>query len=160
MIYLYGLVLVATAISLCANFQKTLGAFKIAGREFFQIAPALFLMVILVTLFLFFVPDKMIVAYLGDQNKWTGFFLALLFGSVTIMPGFIVFPLCGILLKKGVSYMVLSAFANSLMLVGIVTFPLEKQYFGTKVTLIRNGLSLVIAMIVAIATGFFYGELS
>jgi uncharacterized membrane protein YraQ (UPF0718 family) len=159
MIYLYGFALAASLISLCADFKKTFTGFKVAWREFLQIAPALLFMVVLVTLLLWVVPDKVIVTYLGGQDKWTGFFFALLFGAVAIMPGFIAFPLCGILLKKGVSYMVLSAFANTLMMVGVATFPLEKRYFGTKVALIRNGLGLMIAVIVAIVTGFFYGEL-
>jgi len=58
--------------------------------------------------------------------------MASFFGSITLMPGFIAFPLCGILLKKGVTYMVLSAFSTTLMMVGFVTFPLEKNILGLK----------------------------
>ena len=76
-----------------------------------------------------------------------------------MMPGFIVFPLCGILLNKGVSYMVLSAFTTSLMMVGILTYPIEKEYFGAKVTIARNIISLITALIVAVSIGFFFGEL-
>jgi hypothetical protein len=56
--------------------------------------------------------------------------------------------------------MVLSAFANTLMMVGIVTAPLEKNYFGMKVTIARNAISFVIAIIVALMTGLFFGEIS
>jgi uncharacterized membrane protein YraQ (UPF0718 family) len=55
--------------------------------------------------------------------------------------------------------MVLSAFTTSLMMVGIVTFPIERSYFGTKVTLIRNFMSLLIAILIAIITGFCFGEI-
>jgi len=75
------------------------------------------------------------------------------------MPGFIAFPLAGILLEKGVLYMVLSAFTSSLMLVGILTYPIEKDYFGAKVTIMRNSISLVITVIIALATGLAFGEL-
>ncbi len=159
MIYLYLLVLLAFLASLFADPGKTFRALKIGAQELLRIAPALLLMVILVTFFLLFFPEEKIAHYLGGKNPWGAFSLALLFGSVTIMPGFIAFPLCGILLKAGVSYMVLSAFANALMLVGIATFPLEREYFGTRVALLRNGLGLAIAMVVALVTGFFYGEL-
>ncbi|MFA5167350.1 MAG: hypothetical protein WC530_02330 [Candidatus Omnitrophota bacterium] len=159
MIYLYGFAFLALAASFSANFKKTVLALKTAWREFFQILPTLVIMVILVTILLFLVPDQVIVAYLRNHDKWIGFLFATLFGSITIMPGFIAFPLCGILLKKGVAYMVLSAFANTLMMVGVATFPLEKRYFGTKAALMRNASSLFIAIIVALVTGFFYGEL-
>lgn len=159
MIYLFGGTLIMVVISFLKSREKTLRAFKIAAEELIRIAPALLLMIMLVTIFLFLIPDKTIAVYLGNQNKWIGFLFAAILGSITIMPGFIAFPLCGILLKKGVSYMALSAFANTLMLVGVVTFPLEKLYFGTKVALIRNALGLGIAITVAIVTGFFYGEL-
>ena len=75
------------------------------------------------------------------------------------MPGFVAFPLCGILLKKGVHYMVLSAFTTTLMMVGILSYPIEKQYFGVKVTIIRNIISFLIALVVAAMTGLFFGEL-
>ncbi|GAH23643.1 unnamed protein product, partial [marine sediment metagenome] len=55
--------------------------------------------------------------------------------------------------------MVLSAFTTTLMMVGIITFPLEKEYFGVKVTVIRNIISFFIALIVAIITGIFFGEI-
>ena len=101
----------------------------------------------------------MISDYLGNNDKFIGVILASFFGSITLMPGFIAFPLCGILLKKGVSYMVLSAFTTTLMMVGILTYPVEKEYFGVKVTIIRNAISFFIAIIVALSIGFFFGEL-
>ena len=55
--------------------------------------------------------------------------------------------------------MVLSAFTSSLMLVGILTYPIEKDYFGAKVTIMRNSISLVITVIIALATGLAFGEL-
>jgi hypothetical protein len=75
------------------------------------------------------------------------------------MPGFIAFPLCGILLETGVPYMVLSAFTTTLMMVGVLTFPVERAYLGTKVTIIRNVISFVIALTVAIITGIAFGEI-
>ncbi len=80
-------------------------------------------------------------------------------GSIAVMPGFVAFPLGGILLGKGVSHMVISAFTTTLMMVGLVTFPVEKIYLGTKVTILRNIISLFIAVITALVTALFYGEL-
>jgi len=144
--------------SLIADWRRTLKAIKIAIKRFINILPAFLIMLILVSIVLFLVPDKVISRYIGSDNKLISTVLASLFGSITLMPGFIAFPLCGILLKKGVSYMVLSAFTTTLMMVGVLTYPVEKEYFGIKVTIIRNTISFLIAMIIAITTGFFFGE--
>jgi hypothetical protein len=55
--------------------------------------------------------------------------------------------------------MVLSAFTTTLMMVGVLTYPVEKAYLGIRVTIMRNAVSFVIALIVAVITGFFFGEL-
>ena len=76
-----------------------------------------------------------------------------------MLPGFIAFPLSGILKDNHVTYMVISAFTTTLMMVGILTFPIEKEYFGVKVALLRNGISFIIAIVIAIVTGIVFGEL-
>jgi hypothetical protein len=45
------------------------------------------------------------------------------------------------------------------MMVGVLTYPIEKQYFGARVTIMRNTVSLLIALIIAIVTGIFFGEI-
>jgi uncharacterized membrane protein YraQ (UPF0718 family) len=139
--------------------EKTLRAVKIAAKRLLNILPSFLIMLILVSIVLFLVPDKVISSYLGGNNKFIGVLFASFFGSITLMPGFIAFPLCGILLKKGVLYMVLSAFTTTLMMVGVLTYPIEKEYFGTKVTIIRNVISLFIALIVAVMIGILFGEI-
>ena len=160
MYYLYIATGLTLLISFIVNRAKTLKAVKIAFKQLVTIFPAFLTMLILVSIVLFFVPDKIISNYLGNNNKLIGVVLASLFGSITLMPGFIAFPLSGILLKKGVSYMVLSSFTTTLMMVGILTYPVEKKYFGAKVTIIRNVVSLLISLIVALSVGFFFGEFS
>jgi len=159
MYYLYIITGFAILLSFIVNSKKTLMAIKIAVKKFVNILPAFLTMLIFVSVVLFLVPDKVISNYLGNSNKFVGVTFASFFGSITLMPGFIAFPLCGILLKKGVSYMVLSAFTTTLMMVGVLTYPIEKEYFGMKVTIIRNVISFFIALIVALMTGIFFGEL-
>jgi len=157
--YLYTTTGLALLISVIADRNKTLTAIKKSCKQLVNTLPAFLTMLILVSIVLFLIPDKVISNYLGNNNKFVGIILASFFGSVTLMPGFIAFPLCGILLKKGVGYMVLSAFTTTLMMVGILTCPIEKKYFGTKVTIIRNLISFFIALIVALSIGVFFGEL-
>ena len=159
MYWLYVVTGLALAISLIASRRKTVQALRISGRRFTTILPAFLMMLVLVSVVLLLIPDEVISNYLAGSNKFIGVLSASFFGSVTLMPGFIAFPLAGMLLTRGVAYMVLSAFTTTLMMVGVLTYPIEKQYFGAKVTIMRNALSLLIALVVAMVTGFFFGEI-
>ena len=159
MYWLYAITGLALVFSLFASRERTLKALKISYRRFINILPAFLMMLILVSVVLFLVPDDVISNYLGVENKFAGVLLASFIGSIILMPGFIAYPLAGILLKKGVAYMVLSAFTTTLMMVGVLTYPIEKQYFGIRVTIIRNAISLLIALIIAVVTGIFFGEI-
>lgn len=157
--YLYGGTVLAVLISFFANREKTVKAVKIAVRKFLNILPAFITMLIIVSIVLFIVSDRVISNYLGHDNQFYAMIFASFFGSATLMPGFISFPLCGILIKKGVAYMVLSALTTTLMMVGVLTYPIEKEYFGAKVTIIRNIIGFFIAIVIAVITGVFFGEI-
>jgi uncharacterized membrane protein YraQ (UPF0718 family) len=157
--YLYIVAGLAIIVSLIASREKTLRAVKIAAKRFIRISPAFLTMIILVSIILFLIPDKVISNYLGSDNKFIGVALGSFFGSITLMPGFIAFPLAGILLSKGVAYMVLAAFTTTLMMVGVLTAPIEKAYFGMRVTVIRNVISLFIALVVTVMIGLAFGEI-
>jgi len=156
--YVYAITVFAVILSFVSDRKKTRQAFVVAAKRFLDVLPALLTMIVLVSIVLSLVPDKVIFTYLGNKNKFLAVLFASFFGSLTLMPGFVAFPLCGILLKKGIPYMVLSAFTATLMMVGVLTYPLEKKYFGKKVTIIRNVIGFFIAIFVALITGFFFGE--
>ena len=159
MLYLYIISGLALVISFFINREKTLRALKIAFKQFTNILPAFLLMLVLISIALFLVPDEVITNYLGISNKYVALFVASVLGSAILIPGFIVYPLAGVLLTKGVPYMVLSGFTTTLMMVGVLTFPVERAYLGTKVTIIRNVISFFIALIVAVITGIVFGEI-
>ena len=159
MLILYIITVLLLGFSLLANPRKTGRALQVALQQFLKIVPAFLGMLVLVAIALYLVPDHLLVSVLARENKWIAAGSALGFGSVSIMPGFIAFPLCSILLDRGALYMVLSAFSTTLMMVGVLTFPLEKTYFGVWVALSRNAVSFIIAAVVTIATGLFFGEL-
>ncbi|MFA4873685.1 MAG: permease [Patescibacteria group bacterium] len=159
MTFFYILTVVAIGLSLMIDRGKSWQALRIALKRFLHILPDLLMMIVLVSVVLLLVPERTIARYLGTHNIYLSAALAAILGSVTLMPGFIAYPLCGLLLEKGVPYLVLGIFSTTLMMVGVVTFPLEQHYFGTRVALIRNLLSLLIALIVGICIGIFYGEI-
>lgn len=157
--YLYIVAGLALLVSLAFSRGKTIQGLKIAARRFLRILPAFLIMLVLISVVLYLLPDELISRYLGSDNRFTAVALASLLGSVTVMPGFIAFPLAGILVQKGVAYMVIAAFTTTLMMVGVLTVPIEKAYFGLKVTVIRNVISFFIAIAVAIMIGLFFGEI-
>ena len=149
----------AVLLSLVVSRDKTYRAVVVAAKKFINVLPAFWVMLVFVSIVLFLIPDRVITDHLGNSDKFTGAFFASLFGSITLMPGFVAFPLAGILSEKGVSYMVLSAFTTTLMMVGVLTFPIERRYFGVKVTIIRNAIGFLMAIVVAFITGIFFGEI-
>ena len=158
MIFLAIITISILLISFIFNREKTIKGLMIALKRFLKIIIPISSMLILVSLVLFFLPESVISKYLSNGSKYLSTLFAALLGSISIMPGFIAFPLGGILKENGVLYMVISAFTSTLMMVGVITFPVEKEYFGIKVAFIRNIISFFIAITVAIITGIFFGE--
>ena len=151
--------LFALLVSLIAERKRTWRALRIAVRKLLKILPAFVNVLVIMSIVLYLIPEHTISYYLANDNRWIGLGIAAVLGSLTLMPGFIAYPLCGILLTKGVSYMVISAFSTTLMMVGFITYPIESAYLGARVTVVRNAIGLVIALVVALATGLFFGEL-
>lgn len=104
-------------------------------------------------LILTLLPPSEIARLAGSQSVLLATFTAALFGTITLVPAFIAFPLVGTLVGAGVSVIPSVAFLTTLTMVGVVTFPLEKRSFGTKFTAVRNSLSFVFAIIIALAMG-------
>ncbi len=89
----------------------------------------------------------------GSETGVVGIILAACIGSITLIPGFVAFPLAAALLKNGAGITQISAFVSTLMMVGIVTLPMEVKTFGKKVAIIRNVLAFAFSICVAFAMG-------
>ena len=137
-------------VSFIANRQKTLNGLKKGAMQFLRLFPTLLTVIILVSVVLFFIPEKVLLTYFGDQAGILGYLSAAIVGSVSLIPGFISFPLAGMLLESGVGYGVIALFITTLKMVGVMTIPVEAKYFGMKVTLIRNGLSFLGAIVIGL----------
>ena len=89
----------------------------------------------------------------GGDSGFKGMLIAGIIGSITLIPGFIAFPLAKAVLDMGAGIQQVAVFISTLMMVGVVTAPLERQFFSTKVMLLRNGMSFVFAFVVAYVLG-------
>lgn len=159
----FYILLAITGISLTTSFifnrKKTVKALKMAIKRFGKLAGPLLLMVLPMSVALAMTPPELFLENLTEQNSGIAALTASFFGSIMLLPGFIAFPLGGILRNSGVPFMVIAAFTSTLMMVGIITIPVERQYLGLKVAIIRNIVYLGIALITAFFTGLFYGEI-
>jgi len=148
MIAIIILTVILTIISFFFDRKKTLKGIKKGTMMFLKILPTLMSVIILVSVVLYFVSDKVLIEYLGKDAGLGAYISASIIGSVSIIPGFIAYPLASILLKTGVSFSVLSVFITSLKMVGILTIPIEARFFGYKIAIIRNVLSFIGAILV------------
>ena len=158
MIAIIILTAVLTLISFVFDRKKTLKGIKKGMMMFFKILPTLLSVIIIVSVVLYLVSDEVLIKYLGKDAGLGAYVSAALIGSVSIIPGFIAYPLAGILLKTGVSFSVLSVFITTLKMVGILTNPIEARFFGLKTAIIRNSLSFIGAILVggSMALIFYY----
>lgn len=153
---LISISLVAIVLSGLANWRKTLEGVKRGALMFAMLLPTLINVLVLVSIVLYVVPQELLVLWMGESSGVMGYVIAGLAGSLSLIPGFIAFPLSSVLIKSGVSYPVLAMFITTLLMVGVFTLPVEQKYFGWRVALIRNAISLGGALICALLISLFY----
>jgi len=153
--FLLILTFIALMISLIADKKKTFLGIKKGFKMFLGLLPTVLNVLILVSVFLYLVPKETLANVLGKNSGVLGFGIAAVIGSISLIPMFITYPLAAILLKSGVSYRVLAVFITTLLMVGVLTLPLEAKYFGIKTSIIRNVLSFIGALIIGLVIGIF-----
>jgi len=149
----YGLAAIGLTVSLIKSKEKTKLALKKAWKAFDNILPQFLGIILLIGIILSLLTPQQISQVIGEDSGWIGVIIAAVIGSVTLIPGFLAFPLAAALLENGAGYMQIGAFVSTLMMVGIVTMPVEFLYFGKKATFLRNGMGFVFSMMVAVVMG-------
>lgn len=142
-------------LSLIFDKEKTWQGLRKGGKMFIGLIPALLNILLAVSVLLWLFPKEKIAEVLGYGSGWVGFVIAGVIGSIALIPGFIAYPLAGVLLKAGVSAQILAVFITTLMMVGIVTLPLEAKYFGWRAAILRNILSFIAAFLVGLLMRLF-----
>lgn len=150
---LYVITGTALIVSLIKSKDKTKLALKKAWKSFENILPQFLTILVIIGIMLAILTPGQISSLIGNESGWFGVLIASVIGAVTLVPGFIAFPLASALLKSGAGYMQIAAFISTLMMVGVVTIPLETKYFGKKATLIRNAEAYVFSLLVAYIMG-------
>ena len=149
----YGLAIVLLILSFVKDKKKTKMALKKAWKAFENILPEFLVVILLVGFLLAILNPETISKIIGAESGWFGVILAGIIGSVTLIPGFVAFPTAAILLENGAGYMQIAAFVSTLMMVGIITIPVEIKYFGKKISILRNVLAFFFSFLVAVLIG-------
>jgi len=156
-IILYSATALLLVISLLKDRKKTKAALKKAWKAFENILPQLLTIMLFVGVLLAVLKPDVISRIIGVESGYLGVILAAIVGSITLIPGFIAFPTAAMLLEAGAGYAQIGAFISSLMMVGVVTLPVEIKYFGKKITILRNLLALAFTFLVAFVIGQVVG---
>ncbi len=145
-------------ISLSKDKEKSILALKKAFQKGKTILPRFLLVMSGFALIVTYISPELMNKYIGVESGIKGIATALGIGSISIMSGFAAFPLCAALRAEGIPFYIIAAFSVSLMSVGIVTFPIEKKFLGTRVAVIRNALAFCVTIIVVVAMKIVFGE--
>lgn len=146
---LYAITLMLLLLSYFKDKKKTKMAIKKAWKAFENILPEFLVVILLVGILIAVMNPELISKIIGSDSGWFGVILAAIIGSITLIPGFVAFPTAAMLLESGAGYMQIGAFISTLMMVGVVTLPVEIKYFGKKITFMRNLLAFIFSFFVA-----------
>ena len=140
-------------ISFYKDRKKTKQALKTALKGTVKMAPAILMLLIMVGILMGFFKPEAISSLLGAQSGFFGIALASAAGAILMIPSLIAFPLTASLVDSGASMAVAAAFITTLTMIGFVTLPIEIREMGKKLTFLRNGISLIMAVTIALIMG-------
>lgn len=150
---LWVITLIWFFFSIFKDKKKTMHSVKMSTGMMKSIGGDIVAILLMIGLILTLIPPESLEAFLVKNDTFFATVVFALIGSITLIPAFVAFPLAGSLTGAGAGIMPIVAFITTLTMVGVVTFPLEKKEFGTKFVILRNSLSFVFAIIIAVAMG-------
>ena len=152
-VILYGIVIFFLIISFIKDKNKTKRALILGLKSFENILPQFLFIIITVGILLSFLTTDIISKILGNSSGFIGIILADIMGTIIMMPTFVSFSLGNTLLLNGAGYSQVATLISSLVLIGLMTLPLEIKYLGKRATLLRNLIAFIFSIIVGIILG-------
>lgn len=152
-----SMVVICLFLSLWKSKEKTVLALRVALNAAKRLGPGILALIVIIGIILGFLPPQWIANSIGGERGAIAVLISALLGSVLFMPAIIAFPLAGSLKSMGASPMAIAAFITTLTMIGFIFLPLEIKELGKRFALLRNGLSFVIAILIAIIIGTILG---
>ncbi len=126
---------------------KTKKALMMALKQFSNLLSVLIGLVLFLGMARSLIDPALIGRLIGPESGVLGVAGGLIIGSIMLIPGFVAFPLAAGFLEIGAGYPQVAGFIAALMSVGVSTAPLELKYFGVRLTVLRNLLCLLTAIV-------------
>lgn len=140
-------------LSFLKDRKKSIMALKKAYKSLLKNLKMLIGMMVLMGVVFSVVNVDLIGRLFGSESGIYGILLGLGIGIVSFIPSFIAFPLGATLIENGAGYAQVAGFISSLMGVGIVSLPMEIEYFGKKAALLRNVFAIIASVLFIIVIG-------
>jgi len=137
-------------ISFYKDKKKTKKSLMMAKGMFLSTAGSIFGILMFIGLILAIIPPNVIKDLLGNSSLFLSGVYGAIIGAITIIPAFIAFPLASSLFESGANLVGIAAFITTLTMVGIATLPIEIKHFGKKFAFVRNILSFILALLIAL----------
>jgi len=118
--------------------------------------PVVLIIILFIGLLLGLASPETISKFIGEQSGWGGFLLIAILGATAHIPSLLAFPIAASLIDSGAAITSVTVFITTLTMIGIVTLPLEIQLMGKKFAILRNGLSFIIAILIALIMGVIW----
>ncbi|MFA7568163.1 MAG: permease [Alkalispirochaeta sp.] len=144
---------IAVAIAVAVDRRRTGKALKVALKMTIGLLPMVIIIIVLIGLLFAFVSPADMERIVGSQSGLLGALLVVVVGGIIHVPALLAFPLSASLLERGASVTVVAAFITSLTMIGVVTLPLEIKELGRRFALLRNGLGVLAALVIALLMG-------
>jgi uncharacterized membrane protein YraQ (UPF0718 family) len=150
-VILYGLAALLLGLSWMRDPEKTREALGKARKSLLVILSPLASVILLVTLALTALPPSLLSRLVGAESGIPGTLLASVAGSVTLIPGFAAFPMAKMLLDNGAGIVQVGVLVSTLMMVGVVTLPMERSILGWRAAVARNAFAYGHSFLVGLA---------
>ena len=95
---------VLSLVSLILDRKKTIAGFKKGWNMFKNVLIPFLSILVLVSVLLYIIPPSVISRLLGSGSGVLGFVIAAIVGAITLIPGFISYPIAAGLISQGASY--------------------------------------------------------
>ena len=159
-LYFLGFVIILYIIFICFNPRNTYNSLKVSRDIFVKLVPALFLVLLLMSLINYFLKPKTISKYLGKGSGIKGWFLAISTGILSHGPIYVWYPPLKELHKEGMRPGLAAVFLYN-RAIKIPLLPLLIYYFGIEFTTVllvwMVMVSLIEGKIIEIMDGLKYG---
>ncbi len=149
--------LVLLGWSVIKSKEKTKESLNVAKGMAIKIGGEIFGLLLLVALFFALIPDGAIQSLLGTGNAFLATLYGAGIGTLLILPKFVAIPMAADLMSQGAYLVVAAGFITTLTMVGFATSPVEIEHFGKKFTLVRNILSFIFAILIALGMAILLG---